>query len=249
MLHTVRELDIGVCSNIKSISGLKNLVALTMTPRRLENEFTADREIFQQLDHLELTFFPYKELLPGTYLIDWVLWERSRDLLSLAENLRSFSLVACDCFLVFPAIPNGLRSLRIKNCHNFESLPPLPPSLGCLEISQCETLFDLQISEEDGGRSLSGKYPLSELTINDCPELWRIHIRRNVSRGRISSCNNLSILEVGQQIAHLKVVDTKSLTVITNFSKIRSLTGDYSKENSFVNELLDELIIRGEEDR
>jgi hypothetical protein len=231
MLHTVKELNIESCPKIKSLTGLKKLRDITIGS---QTEFTSGREIFQQLVKLEMNHaeaFSFQ-----TESTDHVLWQDSEFFLSLTRNLRSLSIACSDSLVEFPKIHNGLCSLTISYCVHFKTLPGLPPSLSYLEIEGCENLKYLCICKDDDSDETAWKYPLYEVKVNECHELRRIYFIRAVFRCSITNCDRLRVVELVPQMAHLKIVQAESFEEITNYSQVVSLTGDYTKENAYVDD-------------
>jgi hypothetical protein len=243
MLHSLTQLNIEGCRQIETLNGLRKLTDVAMISRTL----TSSNEIFPQLVKLKVDYenpvLPWivedqeEEHIPST--------DNSLLFLSFTTNLRSLSIVGCKTLAEFPEIPNGLCSLEIASCAQFKTLPNLPSSLGYLSIASCGKLESLRISEGDGSFESTSKYPLYEVRIDHCVQLKQILFARTVFRSTIDCCYCLSEVRVVAQVAHLRIVRADSFRSITNFSRIVSLTGDYTKENAIVDEANDDILFFG----
>jgi hypothetical protein len=220
------------------LSGLKNVTILDISFSRKVSDITMFRsslielniegcELIRDLngfDHLEKlavngrTGIPSREhkdsiLLPKlrklkVFFVENAFWIEPSFLLSLL-TLRELVLGRCDSLENLPSLPN-LRSLTILSCQKFEYLP-IFSSLCFLDISDCKNLIVLEIPG-----NATCKYPIYSVFVRGCGRLATLKIDRRVFNCKIERNDKLEIIELSQQVGHLKI-DRES---ITNLKKI-----------------------------
>jgi Leucine-rich repeat (LRR) protein len=210
MLESVRVLDIQQCNKIQTLAGLANLKEL-MIDR--QNKITTGKEIFQQLTKLDMNCYPEDE--EGEKGLKKKFWEDLQCLESLT-NLQDLTISYSQSLKRIPFIA-GMRSLTLYECDGVRTLSvPALPSLGFLSIWNCNNLKSLHLV----GSPLL-KYPVYFLEVMGCHELKKFRIDRKVFTCKINWCSMLHVIELHQQIAHLRFdSDSWSLERIINQSWI-----------------------------
>jgi Leucine-rich repeat (LRR) protein len=214
MLRSLKELSIGGdCKLTQGLSGIVHLEKLSIDSKNFLSIINKEAVQLPKLRQLELSFiqpYPFCEF-------DNSFWIESSFLLSL-KSLQKLHLLECNTLESLPSLP-GLQSLTIDSCENFQSLP-IFTSLGYLDISYCENLTVLEILG-----SAECKFPIYSVLVRGCDELTRFTIDRTIFRCQLALNDKLEIIEVNQQVGHLKIdpESTVPLKKITNQSLVVSL--------------------------
>jgi hypothetical protein len=205
-LHALKELGIEGCKRIVDLTGL------TLETLRVSGENCINIESIHRskVKTLEISF------VQDTFC-DFPFWTKSSLLMSF-NNLQELFLLDCHSLESIPSLP-CLRSLRLESCFKFHSLPILP-SLGYLSLSYCDNLTLLEILG-----SSECKFPIYFVLVRGCDDLPRVTVDRNIFDCHVILNDKLEIIEVNQQVGHLKIdrESTAVLKKITNQSLVVSL--------------------------
>jgi hypothetical protein len=121
----------------------------------------------------------------------------------------------------------NLRSLSLLHCHDgFAFLPELP-SLGYLTIGNCNRLKTLQLNGKDE------KFPFYFVSIFNCKILEKVETTRKISEMKISECEELCLLNAGNQTGSLKIDSCKRLRLFADSVKNIVLLDEESNSDKF----------------
>jgi Leucine-rich repeat (LRR) protein len=229
MLRSLKELNIEGCNLTQDFTGLVHLRKLSITETIVVN-----RESVPQLRELKISF-----VQDGNYKYS-SFWIESAFLLSL-KSLQELFLFECNSLENLPSFP-CLRSLSLELCENFRFLPILP-SLGYLSIRHCDCLTNPEILG-----SAECTFPIYSAIFLGCSNLTTLTIDRKIFECQVSLNDRLEIIEVNQQVGHLKIDHTSTavLEKITNQSLLTSLEFVDSENYPHyqLNEDTDELMLK-----
>jgi hypothetical protein len=253
LLQSVKQLNILNCKNVLRLSELRELKELTVSWK--SQSLSDMMEVFPRLTQVDLfndrsnrsTFgVDEEEEVEEGEEDDYFrkpdpLWSDGRFLSSL-QNVKEIMFYDWNVLREFPYFDN-LQSLHICGANNIAEFSlPAWPCLGRLEVSFCENLASLRLL---GNSAL--KYPLYKLKIEECHELMMLRTDRPVFHCIVNICDGLEVIEVHQQIAHLKF-NPVELKKITNQSKIVCLDLSLNDVKSIVDKDKDEMIFEHEPD-